>query len=115
MLRKEYKADVNVEQVSVSIFGGVKLKKVLVRDYRKDTLFSAKSIKSNVLSIQKLYNGDLLFGEIRIDSLYFNLKTYKGEKDSNVDKFVALFDSGKPSKSKFLMKSILPTSTCSLR
>ncbi len=105
MLRKEYKADINVEQVSVSIFGGVKLKKVFVRDYRKDTLFSAKSIKTNVLSFQKLYNGDLLFGEIRIDSLYFNLKTYKGEKDSNIEKFVALFDSGKKSTKKFLMKS----------
>lgn len=105
MLRKDYKADINVEQVSVSIFGGVKLKKVLVRDYRKDTLFCAKSIKTNVLSFQKLYNGDLLFGEIRIDSLYFNLKTYKGEKDSNIEKFVALFDSGKPSTSMFLMKS----------
>ena len=105
MLRKDYKADITVNQVSVSIFGGVKLKKVLVRDYRKDTLFSAKSIKTNVLSFQKLYNGDLLFGEIRIDSLLFNLKTYKGEKDSNIEKFVALFDSGKPSTKKFLMKS----------
>jgi hypothetical protein len=105
MLRKEYKADINVEQVSVSIFGGVKLKKVLVRDYRKDILFSVKSIKTNVLSFQKLYYGDLLFGEIRIDSLYFNLKTYKGEKDSNIEKFIALFDSGKLSTSKFLMKS----------
>ena len=105
MLRKEYKADITVEQVSVSIFGGVKLKKVLVKDYRKDTLFSAKSIKTNVLSFQKMYNGDLLFGEIRIDSLLFNLKTYKGEKDSNIEKFVALFDSGTPSTKKFLMKS----------
>jgi hypothetical protein len=105
MLRKEYKSDIHVDQVSVSIFGGVKLKKVLVKDYRKDTLFSAKSIKTNVLSFQKLYNGDLLFGEIRIDSLLFNLKTYKGEKDSNIEKFVALFDSGPPSTKKFLMKS----------
>ena len=105
MLRKDYKADINVEQVSVSIFGGVKLKKVLIKDYRKNILISAKSIKTNVLSFQKLYNGDLLFGEIRIDSLFFNLKTYKGEKDSNIDKFVALFDSGKPSTKKFLMKS----------
>ena len=52
-----------------------------------------------------MYNGDLLFGEIRIDSLLFNLKTYKSEKDSNIEKFVALFDSGTPSTKKFLMKS----------
>ncbi|MEY3500350.1 MAG: hypothetical protein RL308_2019, partial [Bacteroidota bacterium] len=105
MLRKDYKADINVEQVSVSIFGGVKLKKVIIKDYHKNTLISAKSIKTNVLSFQKLYNGDLLFGEIRVDSLFFNMKTYKGEKDSNIDKFIALFDSGKPSTKKFLMKA----------
>lgn len=105
LLSEEYKANINVDQVSVSIFGGVKLKKVLIKDYKNDTLISAKSIKTNVLNFQKMYNGDLLFSEIRIDNLFFNLKTYKGEKDSNIEKFIALFDSGKPSTSKFLMQS----------
>jgi len=104
-LRKDYKADIKIEQVSISIFGGVKLKKVLIRDHKKHTLIAAKSIKTDILSFNKLYNGDLLFGEIRIDSLYFNLKTYKGEKDTNIGKFAALFDSGKPSKKPFLLKS----------
>ena len=49
-------------------------------------MITAKSIKTNVLSFEKLYNGDLLFGEIRIDSLYFNLTTYKGENDTNIGK-----------------------------
>ena len=105
MLRKDFKADIKVEQVSVSIFGGVKLKDVLIRDHHKLTMITAKSIKTNVLSFEKLYNGDLLFGEIRIDSLFFNLKTYKGEKDTNIGIFAALFDNGKPSTKKFLMKS----------
>ena len=105
MLRKDYKADINVEQVSVSIFGGVKLKGVLIRDHHKLKMISAKSIKTNILSFEKLYNGDLLFGEIRIDSLFFNLTTYKGEKDTNIGKFASLFDSGKPSTKPFLLKS----------
>ncbi len=105
MLRKDYKADINVEQVSISIFGGVKLKSVLIRDHHKLTMISAKSIKTNVLSFEKLYNGDLLFGEIRIDSLLFNLKTYKGEKETNIGIFSTLFDSGKPSTKPFLLKS----------
>ena len=105
MLRKDYKADINVEQVSVSIFGGVKLKGVLIRDHHKLKMISAKSIKTNILSFEKLYNGDLLFGEIRIDSLFFNLTTYKGEKDTNIGKFASLFDSGKPSTKPFLLNS----------
>ena len=105
MLRKDYKADINVEQVAVSIFGGVKLKGILIRDHHKLTMITAKSIKTNVLSFEKLYNGDLLFGEIRIDSLFFNLTTYKGENDTNIGKFADLFDSGKPSTKPFLLKS----------
>ncbi len=105
MLRKDYKADINVEQVSLSIFGGVKLKSVLIRDHHKLTMISAKSIKTDILSFKKLYNGDLLFGEIRIDSMFFNLKTYKGEKETNIGKFSTLFDTGKPSSKPFLLKS----------
>ena len=105
MLRKEYKADIDVEQVSLSIFGGVKLKNVLIRDHHKQTMIHVKSIKTNVLGFEKLYNGDLLFGEIRIDSLFFSLKTYKGDKETNIGKFADLFDSGKPSTKQFLLKS----------
>ena len=61
MLRKDYKADINVEQVSISIFGGVKLKGVLIRDHHKLPMITAKSIKTNILSFEKLYTGDLLF------------------------------------------------------
>lgn len=104
-INKDYGTDINVEQVAVSVFGGIKLKKVMVRDYRKDTLIYANRIKTNVLSFKKLYNGDLLFGDLRIDGLVFNMKHYKGEKDSNFDKFLNLFESGKSSSGKFLMKA----------
>lgn len=105
MLNKDFKTDIKVDQVAISVFGGVKLKNVMIKDYHKDTLIFSKIIKTNVLSFKKLYNGDLLFGDIRLDGLVFNMKTYKGEKDSNIDKFIALFDSGKPSAKKFLMKA----------
>lgn len=105
MLNKDFKTDIKVDQVSVSIFGGVKLKNVMIKDHHKDTLIYSNRIQTNVLSFRRLYNGDLLFGDIRLDGLVFNLKTYKGEKDSNLDEFIALFDSGKPSGKKFLMKA----------
>ena len=105
MLNNDYKTDIKVDRVAISIFGGVKLKEVLIKDHHKDTLVYSKIIKTNILSFKKLYNGDLLFGDIRLDGLVFNMKTYRGEKDSNIDKFIALFDSGKPSVRKFLMRA----------
>ncbi|MGK4568024.1 hypothetical protein [Flavobacterium sp. 3HN19-14] len=106
MLNKDYKTDIKVEQVAISVFGGVKLKNVMIRDHHKDTLIYANRIKTNVLSFKKLYNGDLLFGDIRLDGLVFNLKNYKGETDTNLDRFVTLFEDGKKSSGhKFLLKA----------
>ncbi len=104
-LQKKYKADIKVARVSLTIFGGIKLKNIMIKDHHKDTLIYANRIKTNVLNIKKLSDGDLFFGDISIDSLFFNLKLYKGEKQNNINTFVALFDDGKPSKKPFLLQA----------
>ena len=106
-INKDYKTDIKVEQVAITIFGGVKLKRVMIRDHHKDTLIYANRIKTNILDLEQMLDGDLLFGTIRLDGLVFNLKQYKKEQGTNLDHFVALFDSGKPStsKKKFLLKA----------
>lgn len=103
-LNNEYKTNINVDQVAITVFGGVKLKKVLIFDHHKDTLIFAKRITTNILDLKKIIKGDLIFGSLRLDGLVFNMKQYKGEKDTNLDKFIASFDTGKPSTSKFLMQ-----------
>ena len=104
-INKSYGTDITIDQVSVTVFGGVKLKKVLIKDYKKDTLIYANRINTNILDFKKLTSGDLIFGDVRLDQLLLNMKTYKGEKDTNLDKFIASFDSGKPSTKKFLLKA----------
>ena len=103
-LNEKYKIHINVEQVSLTVFGGVKLKKVLILDHHKDTLIYANRVKTSILDLNKLLNVDLIFGDIALDGVYFNMKTYKKEKRSNLDVFVAAFDTGKPpSKEHFLL------------
>lgn len=105
-LNQEFHTDIAIDQVAVTVFGGVKLKGVMIRDHHKDTLIYAARIKTNILDVQQMVGGDLLFGVLRVDDLVFNLKQYKGEKDTNLDRFVALFDSDKPSSGKkFLMRA----------
>jgi hypothetical protein len=105
-LNDDFGTDINVEQISISAFGGVKLKTVLIKDHHKDTLIFANRIKTNILDLGKIFAGDLLFGDIRLDGVVFNLKFYKGEDDFNINKFIALFDSDKPaSKKKFLLEA----------
>lgn len=105
-LNEDYKTDINIGKLSLSVFGTVNLQDVLIRDHHQDTLISAKNIRTNILNFRKLYNGDLVFGTIRLNDAFFNMKIYKGEKDSNLDRFILLFEDGTPpSGRKFLMTS----------
>ncbi len=104
-LNKEYKTDIQIEQIAVTIYGGVKLKKVLIKDHHKDTLIYANRISTSILDVNKLINGKLIFGDIRIDRLLLNMKTYKKENDSNLNLFIDAFDDGKPSSGNFLFTS----------
>jgi hypothetical protein len=104
-LNRKYGTDLNIEEVAITFFGGVKLKKVLVLDHHKDTLIYSDRIKTSVLDFKQLIDGKLLFGDIRLDNFYLQIKTYKKEKDTNLDRFIAAFDDGKKSSGKFLMKT----------
>lgn len=105
MVNKDYGTDIQVDQVAISPFGGVKLKTVLIRDHHKNTLIYANRIKTNILSFKKLYNGDLYFGDIRLDGAFFHIRKYKEENDTNFDRFIALFDTNTPSEKSFLMQA----------
>ena len=103
-INKDYGIHIAIDEVAVSVFGGVKLKKVLILDHHNDTLIYTNRIKTNVLDGKKLLDGELIFGNIGLDGLVFNLKTYKKEKITNLDKFIDAFGTGKPPSEKhFLM------------
>ncbi len=105
ILNEDYGTNINVEKVSISVFGGVKLKTIMIRDHHADTLIYANRINTNILDFGKLIDGDLLFGDIKIDGLKFILKNYKGEINTNLDVFVESFDDGTTSSKKFLLQA----------
>lgn len=104
-LNKDYGTNIQIEEVAITIFGSVKLKKVLVLDHHKDTLIYSSRIKTNILDVKKMMDGKLLFGDLWLDNLNLNIVHYKNETETNLDKFVAAFDDGKPSSGKFLLTS----------
>ncbi|WP_418263088.1 translocation/assembly module TamB domain-containing protein [Flavobacterium faecale] len=99
-LNKDFGVDINVGKAKINVFGGVKLRDVLIRDHHKDTLIYSEIVNTNILDVNKLVNGDLIFGDIRLENLLFNLKTYKGEDDTNIDVFIKSFEDGKPPTGK---------------
>ncbi|APY00223.1 translocation/assembly module TamB domain-containing protein [Lacinutrix venerupis] len=106
-LNEDYKTNINVGKVGLQFNGDVELKEILIRDYKKDTLISAAELNTSILSFSNIINGTLNFGDIDMEDLIFNIVTYKGETDTNLDVFVARFDSDnpRPEKSTFLLSS----------
>lgn len=106
-LNEEYKTHVFIDRVSMQINGDIELKKIYIEDYKKDTLISVTELNTSVLSFRNLLNGNLVFGDIDIEDLDFNVKTYKGERETNLDVFVRRFESDNPErvKSDFLLSS----------
>ncbi|MFV8393290.1 translocation/assembly module TamB domain-containing protein [Flavobacterium sp. LB2P6] len=104
-INKDFGTNINIDEVAISVFGGVKFKKVLIRDHHKDTLIYSNRISTTILEGKKLLDGDLIFDDLDLHGLLFNLRTYKNEKQSNLDKFIAAFETGKPSSKKFLLKA----------
>lgn len=94
----------DIDEVQLTLFGGVKLKRVLIIDHHKDTLIYVKRLNTSLLGVKKILDGDLIFGDLAMDGVLFNLKTYKKEKKSNLDYFIDAFGTSKtPSKKHFLL------------
>ncbi|TRW25999.1 translocation/assembly module TamB [Flavobacterium zepuense] len=105
-INKDFGTNIQIDKVGITIFGSVKLKGVIILDHHKDTLISADRLQTNLLStLSGLSDTNLEFGTIRAEKLNFHMKTYKGEKTSNLDVFVKVFDNGKPGSGKFRLHS----------
>jgi hypothetical protein len=105
-INEDFRIHIGIEEVQLTLFGGVKLKEVIILDHHKDTLIYTKRINTSILGAKRLLDGDLLFGDLAMDGVLFNLKTYKKEKKTNLDYFVDSFETGAPpSKKHFLLKA----------
>lgn len=104
-INDDFGTKISIDGVRISVFGGVKFKNVMIRDHHNDTLIFTRILNTNILEGKKILDGDLIFGDIRLDGLVFNMKRYKNEKDTNFDYFINAFNTGKPSNKNFLLKT----------
>ncbi|GAA4934676.1 translocation/assembly module TamB domain-containing protein [Algibacter agarivorans] len=106
-LNEGFNTNINISKVSLQFNGDVEIKNIYIEDYKKDTLISITELNTSILSFGNLYKGKLIFGDIDIENLLFNIKTYHGETETNLDVFVDRFENDNPrtGKSKFLLSS----------
>ncbi len=106
-INDDFGTNINIGKVGLQFNGDVELKEIYIEDYKKDTLIAIEELNTSILNYGNLSNGKLNFGDIDIMDLVFNVKTYKGDTDTNLDIFVAKFDKDNPrqTKSEFLLSS----------
>ncbi|NQX85359.1 MAG: translocation/assembly module TamB [Flavobacteriaceae bacterium] len=107
MVNDDFGTSITIEKVGLQFNSDIELKNIYVQDYKQDTLFHIKELNTSILSFKKFFEGKLTFGDIDVYGLTFNLKTYSGERDTNLDVFVARFDEEQPTPSSgnFLLSS----------
>lgn len=104
-INKSYGVNISIDKVALTVFGGVKLKSVLILDHHKDTLVFSNRINTSLLDFKNIAKSKLRFGDLRFDYLYLNIVHYKGEKETSLDVFVEALDDGTPGTGNFLMTS----------
>ncbi|SNY99596.1 translocation/assembly module TamB domain-containing protein [Flagellimonas pacifica] len=96
-LNEEFGTNINIDRLGLSLFNlNTGIKGIYVEDYKKDTLFYIQKLSTSILNIRNMMNGKMEFGDIDVDGLFMNLKTYEGERNTNLDVFVDKLDDGKP-------------------
>ena len=96
-LNSEFGTNLHIERIQISLLTlDTDIKSIYVEDYRRDTLAHIDKLRTSILNLGNIAQGKLEFGDIGIKGLTFNLKTYQGEDQTNLDVFVAKLDDGKP-------------------
>ncbi|MBR9855251.1 MAG: translocation/assembly module TamB [Algicola sp.] len=96
-LNQEFGTNIRIDRISMSLFNlNAGIKGIYVEDYKQDTLIYIHKLSTSILNMRNMVNNKMEFGDIEVDDLTFNLKTYEGETNTNLDVFVDKLDDGSP-------------------
>ena len=96
-INRDFGTDIQIDRLRISLISwDTALKDVYIQDYRQDTLAYIRELNTSILSLRDLAGGKLEFGDIEVDGLYLNMKTYKDAPDTNLGIFISKLDDGKP-------------------
>lgn len=96
-LNQEFGTNIRIDRISMSLFNlNAGIKGIYVEDYKQDTLIYIHKLSTSILNMRNMVNNKMEFGDIEVDDLTFNLKTYEGETNTNLDVFVDKLDDRSP-------------------
>lgn len=100
---ERYGINAEINKVAVFVDGTVILKNVNIWDDRNNTLARIDHLNTSIIDFKKLIEGNLYFGKTQMKDVELNIRTYKNDSISNLDRMIAIFDDGKEGSGKFYM------------
>lgn len=100
-LNNTYGTDINIKRLGLNWKGEVDIREVFIADHHKDTLIYSQELQTNIINFTQLVQGNLGFGNIKLDHAKLYVKTYKDEATDNLSIFAHKFDSGKENTEPF--------------
>jgi hypothetical protein len=96
-INRDFGTNIQIDRLRISLISwNTALKDIYIEDYRQDTLAYIGELRTSILSLRDLTRGKLEFGDIKVDRLYLNMKTYRDAPDTNLGIFIDKLDDGKP-------------------
>ena len=96
-INREFGTDIHIDRLRISLISwDTAIKDVYIADYKKDTLIYINELNTSILSLRDMARGKLEFGDIEVEGLFLNMKTYVDAPDTNLGIFIDKLDDGKP-------------------
>ncbi|WP_233131762.1 translocation/assembly module TamB domain-containing protein [Robiginitalea sediminis] len=96
-INRDFGTDIRIDRLRISLISwDTALRDIYIEDYKGDTLAYIRDLNTSILSLRDLVGGTLEFGDIDIEGLYLNMKTYRDAPDTNLGIFIDKLDDGKP-------------------
>ncbi len=96
-INTEFGTNLKIDKLKVSLLSwNTYIKGIYAEDDKNDTLFYIGDLTTSILSVRNLIKGQLEFGDIEIKNLHLKLKTYKGDRESNLEMFINKLDDSIP-------------------
>ena len=96
-INKDFGTKISIDRLRISLISwDTALQNIYIEDYQGDTLVHIDRLTTSILSLRDLAGGTLEFGDIEIDRLFLNMKTYPDGPDTNLGIFIDKLDDGQP-------------------
>ena len=88
---QQFSTSISILRANLTFSGSIALNDVLINDHKQDTLFFVNKLEVSALGLNDLISSSPIISSMKLKGLKVNLKTYKNDSISNLNRFTQQF------------------------